>query len=253
MGTSAGTTAAPGAKAPGRQQPITPGQMGQGNLGQQSAGAMTNAYQGNARGLAGFGQPPSTIAAGMGAYQNPYQQQVIDRTAADMARQTRMGLNDIGGEAAMSGAFGGSRHGLMEAQAIAEGQRSIGDMSANLRQQGFNTAAGLAQQDIGNYGGMLDRSAQLGQQGLGMAQGMLGQNAQNGQTIGGINNALVGQGAGMFDQWSGHPLSSVMGMLGALSGNPLNSTGTQTQTGTPGTKSMLSNAVGIASRMPMGM
>lgn len=231
----------------------TPGQKGQGNLGENAAGAMSNAYQGTAGMLGGFGEkPPSTIAAGMGAYQNPWQQEVIDRTASDMSRMTAQDLNRVGGEASMSGAFGGSRHGLVEAQTMAEAQRNLGNMSATQRQQGFNTAANLAGQDINNYQSLLGQSAALGQQGYNMGNDILDRQSADGASIRSIQEALMGQSAGMFDKYTGNPMASTLAILGALSGNPLSSTGTTTATGTPGSKSMLSNALGIASRLPFG-
>ena len=107
--------------------------------------------QGQAQGYdAALQQNPQAIANLMGRYTNPYESQVVQNTADQMQRslqQAQMGNADA---AIAAGAFGGGRHGVVEGVTNAEAIRNIGDMTAQLRQQGFNTAAGLAGQDISN-------------------------------------------------------------------------------------------------------
>lgn len=81
-------------------------------------------------------------------YMNPYIQNVEDRAIANAQRALRGSLADIGAKASQAGAFGGSRQGILEGVATSEAARNIGDLSAQLRQQGFTTAAGLAQTDL---------------------------------------------------------------------------------------------------------
>lgn len=93
---------------------------------------------------------PDTIASQMGRYQNPYETQVVQNTAQQMQdalRQTQMGNADA---AIASGAFGGGRHGVVEGVSNAQAVKDIGAMTAQLRQAGFDTAAGLAGQDVAN-------------------------------------------------------------------------------------------------------
>lgn len=136
----------------GQAQQYSPSQM-------QASGY--NAAQGAAQGYnaaqmqgVGYGaqqqQSPEDIRALMGNYQNPYETEVVDRTTANMQRTTQMQQEQNAAAASAAGAFGGGRHGVVEAMTNAEGQRNIGDMTAQLRQQGFDTAAGLAGQDISN-------------------------------------------------------------------------------------------------------
>lgn len=80
-------------------------------------------------------------------YMNPYTQQVIDTSMADMQRANQMAINDVGAAATKAGAFGGSRHGLVEAATNADFARNAGAMAAQLRQQGFTNAQQMAQQD----------------------------------------------------------------------------------------------------------
>ena len=73
-------------------------------------------------------------------YMNPYTQNVIDRSAADMRRQS--GIDALQDRTAMTsaGAFGGSRDALMRAERSNNLNRGIGDMAGTLRAQGFDTA-----------------------------------------------------------------------------------------------------------------
>lgn len=91
-----------------------------------------------------------TIASAINRYTNPYENQVVNRTTNNMLRALDTQQENIRADAAAAGAFGGSRHGLVESQTNAETMRNIGDITAQLRQQGFNTAAGLASQDVAN-------------------------------------------------------------------------------------------------------
>ena len=73
-------------------------------------------------------------------YMNPYTDTVIDRTAADMRRQSQ--VDALGDRSAMTraGAFGGSRDALMRAERSNNLNRGIGDMSAEQRAAGYNRA-----------------------------------------------------------------------------------------------------------------
>lgn len=93
---------------------------------------------------------PAKIAAGIPGYMNPYTDSVIDRASTDISRQTALANDQNAASAIGAGAFGGSRHGLVEAVTNAEGSRALGDISAQLRERGFTTAAGLSAQDIEN-------------------------------------------------------------------------------------------------------
>lgn len=93
---------------------------------------------------------PNKIHQGMGEYYNPYTQQVVDTTMSQVERNRQLALDQNAAQAAAAGAFGGSRHGVVEA----ETNRNYGDIaaqtSAGLYNQMFNTAAGLSGQDVGN-------------------------------------------------------------------------------------------------------
>ncbi len=88
-------------------------------------------------------------------FMNPYEQNVIDRTAADMRRQDQITQLQNRQALTNAGAFGGSRDALLRAEAANNLTRSIGDMSATQRAQGFTQAMDRAQQNqqnINQYG-----------------------------------------------------------------------------------------------------
>jgi len=89
-------------------------------------------------------------ADNMSTYQNPYTSQVIDAGLNDLSRSYQMSLANIGLRQAGSGAYGGSRHGVAEAESAKNFMDSAGQLAAGLRHQGFTTAAGLGQQDAGS-------------------------------------------------------------------------------------------------------
>lgn len=117
-------------------------------------------------------QDPSLIASGISNYMNPYQQQVIDNMSQNVQRQTDMQQNVNGSNASAVGAFGGSRHGIVEAMTNSEGQKNIADFSSNLLNQGWTTAAQLSGQDVQNQMGADSLNANL-------AQGALAANQQS--------------------------------------------------------------------------
>lgn len=91
----------------------------------------------------------SFLDANIDKYMNPYIQNVENQAISRLNDQRLLTQNSNADAAAASGAFGGSRQGIREALTDAETSRSAGELSANLRNQGYNTAAGLIMQDLG--------------------------------------------------------------------------------------------------------
>ena len=116
-----------------------------------------------ATGQAVYAADPSKIAPGIPTYMNPYTDEVIDRSVADIQRLTNQQLDQTGATAAKSGAFGGSRHGLVESTVMSEAQKNMGDLAANLRNNAFGQAASLAGQDVANTMNMGQFNANQGQ------------------------------------------------------------------------------------------
>jgi hypothetical protein len=97
----------------------------------------------------------------MSQYMNPFTQNVIDRSLADIggAQQTAMG--QLGAQAQAARAFGGSRQGIAQAETNKGFTKQIADTSANLNLQGYNQAQQAAFQDIAarNQMGLANQAA----------------------------------------------------------------------------------------------
>jgi hypothetical protein len=83
-------------------------------------------------------------------YWNPYQSNVIDQTQADMERSRMMQQNNTDAAAQAARAFGGSRHGIANAETNRNYYDRLGSTLGGLRHQGYTNAQGAAFQDIGN-------------------------------------------------------------------------------------------------------
>jgi hypothetical protein len=102
--------------------------------------------------LAEAGYTPQQIQAMtgaqyMGAYQNPYEQQVVQGTLADIERQRQISQQAQQARATGARAFGGSRQAVAESIANEDYMRQAANTAAQLRSAGFTTAAGFGQTD----------------------------------------------------------------------------------------------------------
>ena len=137
--------------------------------------------------LAGIAQAPT--AAQIESYSNPFQQQVIDATMAELNKQAAQQQNQLAGQAVQGGVFGGSRYGVQQAELAGAQQQAQAQALAGLNAQNYGQAIQAAQNQlerqrlaglgIGALGGQF---AQLGSQ----AQAMGGQDVQNLLGIGGL-------------------------------------------------------------------
>ena len=119
----------------------------------------------------------------MGAYQSPYQQQVIDLALQDIQRQSDLARGQAQSRAIGAGAFGGSRSALIESEATRPFAEQMARTAAGLRESGFQQAQQAAQADLA-------RQQQLGVFGAEQAQQRALQQAQLEQQAG-----LTGFGA----------------------------------------------------------
>lgn len=185
----------------------------------------------------------SLLDMDLSAYMNPYTSQVVDTALADLDRFGQMQQGQNAAAAQKAGAFGGSRHGVVEA----ETNRAMLDQAARtasgLRADAFNAATGLATGDLqrrmqaalANQGAGLT-AAQMSLMG-GMNLGQLAQleqqmrltGAQAQGNVGAMQQALEQQ---RLDALRNLPLeqqqirNTSMGLLAPLAGN---STTTQSQ------------------------
>jgi hypothetical protein len=208
-----------------------------GNVFQQSSNAYTQALQG------------TTAAGGMpniSAFQNPYTQQVIDTSMADLERQRLMQQNQLGQQASAARAFGGSRQGIAEAETNRAFAEQGGQLAAQLRQQGFNTALGAAQNQQGQQLAAAGQLGNLSQQGFNMGQSINQQQQQFGTMQQAINQALIDAARGQYGGFTGSPTQSLSTLLGALGGANMGQQ-TSTQTQQPGLFNYLSLGLGALS------
>lgn len=116
-------------------------------------------------------------------FQNPYQQEVIDTTLADMNRAQQMSLQQGGDAAYAAGAFGGSRHGVADALSREAYDRNMAGTVANLRSQGYTNALSAAQNEAQNQNAWQALLTQLyGQYGSQLGQHGATQNVTGTQT-----------------------------------------------------------------------
>jgi len=128
-------------------------------------------------------------------YMNPYMQNVVDVQQREAQRQADIAGTQRAGQAARSGAFGGSRANLMEAEAA----RNLATQKGDIQAQGQNAAFQNAQQQF-NAEQNARLQAQLANQGAGLTVGQQNLGAQLGvQQLGAGQNLqaqLANQGMG---------------------------------------------------------
>ena len=93
-----------------------------------------------------FGEDP--IRGRMGAYQNPYQEAVLDRLQRRAIERFDEGQTQRDMQAAQQGAFGGSRAALQDFTARRDLEERLTDMEAQQLQRGFGESARLAGMDV---------------------------------------------------------------------------------------------------------
>ena len=133
--------------------------------------------------IAGTGQlfAPTDLSA----YTNPFQQQVIDTTLAEINRQGDLARNKLAAQGVGAGAFGGSRFGIQSAELDRNLADSRARALAQLNAQNYTQALQAAQSAFENqqrrqqnqsqlYGGVAGLYGSLGQQQAGIGGQQLG-------------------------------------------------------------------------------
>jgi hypothetical protein len=143
------------------------------------------------------------LSQDIGAYQNPYQQQVIDQSMADIQRQADLARGQSQSRAIGAGAFGGSRSALLEGESQRPFVEQMARTSAGLRQSGFEQAQAAAQSDLarqqqlGMFGSEQEQQRALQQAQFGQQAGLTGFEAQQQRAM---RQAELGQQAGLAGQ-----------------------------------------------------
>ena len=213
-----------------------------GNLMTQGTNAITQ----------GSNYTPSTGAFGLEAaqqYMSPYQQGVTDIAKREATRDDMIAQTGRDSAAAKAGAFGGSRHGVIEAEA----NRNLGQRLSDIQTQGLNTSWQQAQQQYNADTTRQQQDRQFGSQAAikgGEALGDMGKTAFGLQSTAGLLDQGTQQ-RGLdtgYQDWLNtqqHPYDQLTFMRNMVSGFP-GSTSTQTTQQSP-TSNWASDAAGVAS------
>ena len=166
------------------------------------------------------------------AFNNPYQQQVVDTVQNDIERQRQLANQNLAARAGQAKAFGGSRHGVAEGVQNAEYGRIAANALAPLRMESYNNALTAAMNDrtqrlnAANQLGNLSNQAFLTGRTINQdmaAQGLMQQ---------GLQQALIDAAGADFNNYANSPIDSLSAPLAALGASPKPTT--QTQTNNPG-------------------
>jgi hypothetical protein len=236
------------------------------NVNQAAAGALQQAMGATQQGL-GFTpmgisaqtyQPAQIAGTSLSPYTNPYESQVVEQSLADLERSRQMQQNIGGAQATGAGAFGGSRQGIAEAETNRAFAEQAARTASGLRQQGYQTALGLAGQDVAAqtaaqaYGAQERAAAQranlaaqqaamgtrlgaasqlgaLGQQAFGTGQAIQQQTAQQGLLQQGLQQALIDAAKGQYAGYTGAPQAALAAPLAALGASPVPQATTQSR------------------------
>ena len=87
-------------------------------------------------------------------FMSPYQSQVMEASLAEFDRNSQMQQQQIADQAVQSGAFGGGREGVMQAEYQAGSDRNRATLQAQLLNQGFQQSQAAAQQQFQNQQGL---------------------------------------------------------------------------------------------------
>lgn len=226
------------------------------NIFEQSSaayGAGTGAMS-DATGIIGDTVLPNALPMSINAMMNPYMNQVIDNAVGRLRERKAIDLNQVQADAAGASAFGGARHGLVEANLIDAYGQQEDELVSRLLQSGFDTSSNLAISD-------LIRRTNAGTAMAGVGGGQIDA-AQTGFNLG--SSAVAGQAAAGADQqnliqrilsgadietqnYLTHPMRSLTAIMAGLAGNPLNQATTTTQETqiNPGIGQMLGGGLSI--------
>jgi Transglycosylase SLT domain len=132
---------------------------------------------------------PSNFGGTVAQYQSPYTQQVVNATEAQMNNQNAIQQNQLAGNAASAGAFGGDRQAVAQSVLAGQQQAQEAPTIANLYNTGFQNATSAAQSNA-----WLNSQAGFGMGQLGSEAQQQGLTAANAElTAGGQQQQLAQQ------------------------------------------------------------
>lgn len=222
------------------------------NVYQQASQGLTAAMQGTA---AGMSYVPMGVQAGqiantnLGAYMNPYRQNVVEGLGNQAFSNYNQMANQLGTEATRAGAFGGSRHGVAQGAMGAQVQKDLNQQIGNLMYQGYGNAQQMAQQDIANrmqaqlanqQAGLAGAQTRLGaaqqmgglaQTGFGMGQDLSQQMLLQGAMQQQLQQDAMDRAVQQYQGYQQAPYTSLAAMTQAVGGTPYPQSSTTTSSG----------------------
>lgn len=184
--------------------------------------------------------------ADINAYMNPFIKQALDPAARDIGEQFSMRGNQDNAMAASRGAFGGSRHSMMDANRMNAEGRALGDLYGQGYGRAFDTAAGQWNQDMNRQMQGSGQWAGLGQ----MHDSLVGNDINRLMSTGGMERGV--QQAGLdtdfqeFMRGQNWDYQTMNTWLDSLRASPYGQTQTQTNTGST---SPLGTGIGIFGKL----
>ena len=177
------------------------------------------------------GQAASLLGQDIGAYQSPYQQQVIDLAMGDIQRQADIARGSAQDRAIRSGAFGGSRSAILEAESQRPYAEAMQRTAVEGRQRGYEQAQAAAERDVARQQQMQMFAPELElrarQQQAGLLGGLQGQQVQGLGLLGqagaqqqGLQQRAIDAQRGEFQRALGYGPQQI-GLLQAGMGTPL--------------------------------
>lgn len=165
-------------------------------------------------------------AAGAQQYANPFQNQVIQGLQNDAQRGMNMVSNQLGTAATRAGAFGGSRHGIAEGQALGDIQSQLNNQVGNLRYQGYQNAMNQSLQDQQMRLQAASQLGNLSNLGFGMGQEANKQLMQQGYMQQMLNQQLMDKAAAQYAGMQDAPYKALNTAITALGGTPYSTSST---------------------------
>lgn len=147
---------------------------------------------------------PGAAAAGL---MNPYENQVVQAAMRDVGQQALKAQNVLGAQAQQAGAFGGSRHGIAEAEMAKNYTQQMADQAARMRQSGYNQAMSNAFAAAQGLQG-------AGQQAFGMGQAINQQQMQQGALQQAAMQSLIDAAKNQYQGYTKGPQAGLAAMFG---------------------------------------
>jgi hypothetical protein len=194
-------------------------------------GTAAGAYNQGVAGLANASNPLAPSMS-MNSYLNPYRSLVLDDVIGRMVDQRDQDLNMVQGQASMQGAFGGARHGLVEAELMDRYHRNIGETAARTMQSGFDMAGNLGLQALSQNRIASQALMSAAPVGFNIGNASLNQQAQMGETQRVLAQQVLGQAGAQYDTYANYPMLMANQVMSSLRGNPLAGNSTTMTSGT---------------------